>query len=77
MLSSMKKDGHELLLTVLAKNIKAFRLENQLSQEELADRAELDRTYVSQLERAKCNPSLLVLSKVADSLGVEVVDLLR
>ncbi len=77
MLLSMKRDGHELLLTVLAENIKAFRLENQLSQEELAGRAELDRTYVSQLERAKCNPSLLVLSKVADSLGVGVVDLLR
>lgn len=76
MLWRMKKDRHALLLDLLAANVRALRVEKSFSQEELADRAELDRTYISQLERAKCNPSLLVLSKVAQSLGVNVVDLL-
>lgn len=73
----MGKNSHAELLEILATNVKAFRAECDFSQEELADRAELDRTYISQLERAKCNPSLLVLSKVAESLGVRVIDLLE
>lgn len=45
-----------------------------ISQEELAYRAEIDRTYISQMERGVCNPSLLVLSKVAAVLEVKLVD---
>ncbi|MCB5190410.1 helix-turn-helix domain-containing protein [Methylobacillus arboreus] len=45
-----------------------------ISQEELAYRAEVDRTYISQMERGVCNPSLLVLVKVAAVLGVTLVD---
>jgi len=48
-----------------------------VSQEQLAFDAEIDRTYVSQIERSVINPSLLVLHKVAVALGVSVVDLLR
>lgn len=46
----------------------------RISQEELAYRAEIDRTYISQMERGVCNPSLLVLSKVAAVLEVKLVD---
>ena len=46
-----------------------------LSQEELAFRAELDRTYISQIERGVSNPSLLVMLKIATALKVEMVDL--
>lgn len=45
-----------------------------ISQEELAYRAEIDRTYISQMERGVCNPSLLVLLKVAAVLEVKLVD---
>ena len=38
--------------------------------------AETDRTYVSQIERAVINPSLLILHKIAKVLGVGVVDML-
>lgn len=76
-LSRMGKKTHVELLGILAANVKTFREGCDYSQEELADLAELDRTYISQLERAKCNPSLLVLSKVAESLGVRVIDLLE
>ena len=38
---------------VLATNLKRFRLAAGLSQEELAHRADIDRTYVSSLERGR------------------------
>jgi transcriptional regulator with XRE-family HTH domain len=42
----------------------------RVSQEELADRAGLDRTYVSGVERNQRNPTLRVMQKLADALGV-------
>jgi DNA-binding XRE family transcriptional regulator len=48
-----------------------------VSQEGLALEAEVDRTYVSQIERGVCNPSLLVLHKLAMVLQVSVVSLLK
>ncbi len=44
----------------------------RLSQEELADRAGLDRTYVSGVERGTRNPSLKVLQRLADALGADL-----
>lgn len=46
-----------------------------LSQEALALSAELDRTYISQIERGAGNPSLLVLCKLAAILETDVLDL--
>ncbi len=55
---------------VLGDNVKTLRLSHGLSQEELAFRAELDRTYISQIERGISNPSVLVILKIATILGV-------
>ena len=49
----------------------------QISQEELAFRSKLDRTYISGLERGKRNPSLTVLAQVAIGLGITVSELLN
>lgn len=43
-----------------------------VSQEELAERTSLDRTYISLLERGKRNPSLLTLIKIAKGLETSV-----
>ena len=43
-----------------------------MSQEALALQAEVDRTYVSQLERGIANPSLLVLYRLASVLGCDL-----
>ena len=64
------------LLSNISRNVKAGRKAIGLSQEKLAFEAGIDRTYVSQIERGVCNPSLEVLVKVAAVLGIEVVDLL-
>jgi transcriptional regulator with XRE-family HTH domain len=61
----------------LAFNIRALRADMQLSQEQLALDADVDRTYVSQIERAIGNPSLLVLCKLGLVLGKDVGDLLE
>lgn len=61
---------------VLAENVKRRRHEVGLSQEALALSAEVDRTYVSQIERGIGNPSLLILCKICDVLGSEPADLL-
>jgi transcriptional regulator with XRE-family HTH domain len=57
----------------LAEQIRALRLEAGMSQEELAFNAEVDRTYVSQLERGIANPSLLILSRIAQALEADLV----
>jgi len=62
---------------VFAQNLKALRRARGMSQEELAHRAEIDRTYVSSLERCVYGASIDVLARLADVLGVEPADLLR
>ena len=61
----------------IANTIKVRRKALGITQEELADMAGIDRTYASQLERAIANPSLTVLCKVANSLGLKLIDLIN
>ncbi|KPG81675.1 MULTISPECIES: helix-turn-helix domain-containing protein [Pseudomonas] len=44
----------------------------RLSQEELANRANIDRTYISGVERGARNPTLLVMQKIATALGSDL-----
>ncbi len=67
---------YETLRDTLGQNVRRLRLERNLSQEKLAFASDIDRTYVSQIERGTINPSLLVLCKVAAALTVDVVALL-
>ena len=55
---------------VLAEAVRAERQRQGLSQEALADRAELHRTFVGFVERAETNISLDNLEKIARGLGV-------
>jgi transcriptional regulator with XRE-family HTH domain len=65
------------LKCTLAANIKALRTSRQWSEELLSFEANIDRTYVSQLERGVINPSMLVLHKVAQALETDVLSLLN
>lgn len=60
----------------LANNIRQLRSQQGMSQEALALNADVDRTYVSQIERAVGNPSLLVLCKLAAILEVDPIELM-
>lgn len=70
------KDVYAPSKKILAKNVKARRKELKLSQEAFADACQIDRTYASQIERAVANPSLEVLCRIADTLGLSLTDLL-
>ena len=61
---------------VFARNLRRYRHAAKLSQEELADRAEIDRTYVSALERSVYAASIDVVDRIARVLGVQAADLL-
>lgn len=73
----MKSDRDKQLLGLLAKNVGNLRKHTGLSQEELAFQCDIDRTYISKIERGIANPSLLVLFKISDVLQVEIKDLLK
>ena len=60
----------------LAFNIRRIRFELNVSQEELAFRCELDRTYISAVERCIWNVSLSNIEKIALALKVEPWQLL-
>lgn len=62
---------------VFAQNLKTLRQARGLSQEELAHRAEVDRTYISSLERCVYGASIDVVDRLAEVLGVEAADLLK
>lgn len=61
----------------LALNLKTLRHARGMSQEELAHRAELDRTYISSLERCVYSASIDVVDRLAGVFGVDATDLLR
>ena len=61
---------------ILASNLRRLRTSAGLSQEELADRAGLHRTYISSVERAQRNVSLENLFKIARGLEVNAQDLI-
>ena len=60
-----------------AQRIKQLRLAQGLSQEELAFKCGLDRTYIGRLENLKRNPTLPVIAKIAAAFNMEVWELLK
>ena len=64
------------LTRILAENIRAYRKSSQISQEELADRCNLHRTYIGSVERGERNVTLKTLETLALALGVSVPELL-
>jgi transcriptional regulator with XRE-family HTH domain len=61
---------------IVAQNVRFLRLERHLSQEKLAERSGLHRTYVGSIERSERNISLENIDRLAAALGVASVDLL-
>jgi transcriptional regulator with XRE-family HTH domain len=64
------------ICATLAENVRTFRKEHGLSQEEFANRCELHRTYIGSVEREERNVSLSTLEVLARVLGVSVAELL-
>tara|TARA_B100000963_G_C22628449_1_gene673609 strand:+ start:53 stop:268 length:216 start_codon:yes stop_codon:yes gene_type:complete len=57
------------------KKVKKLRLSKGLSQEAFAHKADLDRTYISSIEKGERNVSLVVIEKIAIALEIEISNL--
>ena len=62
---------------VFARNLRKARNARHLSQEALAHEADVDRTYISALERGVYNATIVMVAKLAKALDVEPSELLR
>jgi transcriptional regulator with XRE-family HTH domain len=62
---------------LVARNIRRLRVARGLSQEALAVDAEIDRTYVSRLERGLENPSVAVLERLTKALSANIEELFK
>lgn len=67
----------EELLEAFAAELRARRSQLKLSQEELAYRASINRTYIAKLELALNQPTLSIMHRLATALDHELPDLLR
>ena len=54
----------------LGERVKELRREQQLSQTQLALMVGLDRSYISRIERGKCNPTVESIIIIANGLGI-------
>lgn len=64
-------------LTAFGNNLRQARESNKLTQESLAEKAGLDSTYISGIERGLRNPSLLSMLRITQALGTTISELGR
>lgn len=67
----------EKILAKFGERVRDLRKEKGLSQEQLAHKADLHRTYIGMIERAEKNITLINICKVANALNVEINKLLQ
>lgn len=63
------------ILKNLGKKLKEVRLQNNLTQEELAEKIGIHPTYVGKLEAGKNNPSVMMIYKFSIALKINIMDL--
>lgn len=68
-------ESKEKILVTFGERVRKFRKDKGLSQEQLAFKANLHRTYIGMIERAEKNITLLNIEKIANSLDVEISQL--
>ncbi|KJC56380.1 XRE family transcriptional regulator [Bradyrhizobium sp. LTSPM299] len=61
------------LRRLVAKNLRRLRIKGGLSQEELADRAGLNRNYIGMIEREENSPTVDALEQISGALGIDPV----
>ncbi len=66
----------EYYYKIIRKNIKCFRLQKGLTQQELADMTDLSREYICDIENESRNKHLTiaVLGRIADAMNIHIVN---
>lgn len=67
----------DLVLVAFGQNLRCCREAQKLSQADLAECADLDRTYISDIERGLRNPGIKNVVKLAQALGVRSAKLME
>ena len=72
-------NNSEYYYRVIGKNIKKFRKENRLTQQNLADMTDLSREYICDIENEKRNKHLTIksLGKIAEALEMNIIDFFK
>ncbi|MCX7867635.1 helix-turn-helix domain-containing protein [Limisphaera sp. VF-2] len=65
------------LLAAFGLRVRQQREAKGLTQEQLAERADLDRTYISDIERGSRNPGIRNVIRIARALGIPTAKLLE
>ncbi len=65
------------ILLIFGKRVKFLRKQKKLSQEELAYRTGLHRTYIGAVERGERNISLKNIAKLAEAFGINIAELFQ
>ncbi len=63
------------LLTALGRRVRALRVTQGLTQEQLGEKADLDQTYISDIERGERNPSVLIVGQLARAFRLSLAEL--
>lgn len=69
-------DNH-IFLQKIGETIRAFRVQRNISQEVLANKANVHRTYVGMVERGEKNITVNTLRKFVDALGITLKDFFK
>jgi len=64
-----------IILTKFGKRVRLIRKAQGLSQEDLAERADMHRTYIGMIERGEKNITLLNIHKIANALDITISSL--
>jgi transcriptional regulator with XRE-family HTH domain len=68
---------HDPVLAALGQNVRHHRETRGLTQEKLAERASLDPTYISGIERGLRNPGIKNVARLAKALGLTTAELCK
>ena len=74
-ISSPRHAGNKDLVS-LGAAIRAARIERSVSQEELAHRSNIDRSYMSSIERGNQNPGIISIIRIARGMGMTMTELM-
>jgi transcriptional regulator with XRE-family HTH domain len=66
-----------MVIETFSKVLRELRLKNKLSQEKLAELCDLDRTYISLLERGLRQPTLITIFKLASALNLSASEFIK
>lgn len=72
----MTKEEEIKIIQAFSERVRTFRENIGISQEKLAEKAGLHRTYIGSLERAEKIPSLITIVKIAKALNINISDLI-